>query len=145
MADFLTYVNGREYSWTDISVVIAGVPMAGITSITYSETQASEKVYGAGKRPVSFSLGKIEAECEIEISRVELNGLLAASVGNSLLDIGTFDIIVAYANSEAIPVVDIVKNCRFTSQNSGGSLDDASLSSTLTVMCSHVNFGVTLP
>lgn len=62
LADNPPLINGQAYSYADIIVTVLGVPVAGITSVEYSQTQEITENYGAGRFVVSRGLGKIEAE-----------------------------------------------------------------------------------
>ena len=46
-------VNGVNYSWGNISVVLFGTPVVGILSIEYKRKQKKENNYGAGFEPIS--------------------------------------------------------------------------------------------
>ena len=72
-------VNGQAYAYADIVVTVLGSPIAGISSISYSDAQEVTENYGAGRFPVSRGLGKIESEASMTIDRAELNALIIAA------------------------------------------------------------------
>lgn len=138
MPDFTPLVNGQAYSYADIVVTILGAPVAGITSVTYSDTQEITENFGAGRFPVSRGLGKIETEAAITIDRAELNAILLAAPNSRLQNIGEFDITVSYVPIGSAPVTDILKNCRFKNTPSGGSEGDSNIVAELELAVSHV-------
>ena len=46
-------INGRAYDYAQIEVNILGVPVAGISAISYTEEQEKVNNFGAGSNPVS--------------------------------------------------------------------------------------------
>lgn len=142
MATFIPLINGQAYSYVDITVNINGVIISGITTIEYDETQERTNNYGTGTRPTSRGSGKIEPTCTMSIERGEYNALINASPGHSLLNIPEFDVIVSYTPLNSIPVVDIIKNCRFLKNASGGSEGDTNIISELDLLPSHIEWNV---
>ena len=80
-------INGTEYSWGDIATCINGVPVSGITAISYGEKQDVQNNYGAGRYPVSRSKGRIEATAKITLYMSEV----VAICRNALLPYNTRD------------------------------------------------------
>ena len=50
-------VNGVAYSWSSVSFVLFGVPVAGIVNIEYKSKQTKTNNYGSGVEPVSMRVG----------------------------------------------------------------------------------------
>jgi hypothetical protein len=140
MADRTPLINGQAYSWVDIVVNVLGVPIAGITEITYSEEAEITDNYGQGRRPVSRGHGKIEAEASMTIDRAEYNALIQAAPGKNLMNIPEFDIQVAYLPEGSSPTVDILKNVRFKSNKGGASEGDTNVMAELELVISHVEW-----
>jgi hypothetical protein len=138
MADFTPLVNGQAYAYADIVVTILGQPVAGITSVTYSDSQEVTENFGAGRFPISRGLGKIETEASITIDRTELNAILVAAPDKRLQNIGEFDITVSYVPNASPAVTDILKNCRFKNTPSGGAEGDSNIVSELELAVSHI-------
>jgi hypothetical protein len=140
MAIFTPLVNGQAYAYADIVVTILGSPIAGITSVTYSDSQEITENFGAGNFPTSRGFGKIESEAAITIDRAELNALLNAAPDNRLQRIGEFDITVSYVPEGSAPVTDIIKNCRFKNTPSGASEGDSNVLAELELAVSHIQW-----
>jgi hypothetical protein len=106
-------INGVAYSWSSISFVLFGVPVAGIVNIEYKRKQAKTNNYGAGSEPVSRGYGKKEYDGSIEIYLDEWKRIIKASPSRDPLAIGWFDIPVLYGNSVADATKDVLKAVEF--------------------------------
>lgn len=106
-------VNGVNYSWVNLNVVIFGVPMTAITKISYGEKQMKELNYGAGQEPISEGYGNKSYEASIEVYSDWVRQLLIAS-GGSILALPRFDIPVAFGGSRVLAQTDILRQVAFT-------------------------------
>lgn len=107
-------INGVNYSWASVSVILFGVPLVGITSVSFKRKQAKTNNYGAGVDPVGRGHGKKEYEGSIEIYLDELKKVISAAPGRDILDIPAFDILIKTGNSASDATIDILKSCEFT-------------------------------
>lgn len=89
-------INGINYSWSNISVVLFGVPVVGIVSINYKRKLKKENNYGANNQPVSRGYGNYEYEGDIELYTDEWKRIINASPNRDPLSISPFDIQVVY-------------------------------------------------
>jgi len=108
-------INGYEYGWVDVQVVIEGSPLVvrGITGFSYGPKRAHENVYGAGSKPVAKSRGKKEFAGKITLLQSEAEALQAAlPVGFDLTDMDV-NITVSYAPTGGTIVTDQLVGCRF--------------------------------
>jgi len=106
-------INGVNYSWANVKLVLFGVPVVGITNIEYKRKQKKENNYGFGIDPVSRGYGNKEYEGKITLYRDEWNAIIAAAPNRDPLDIPWFDIQVSFAGSRVQPVLDVLKACEF--------------------------------
>lgn len=106
-------INGVNYSWANVKLVLFGVPVVGITQIEYKRKQKKENNYGFGIDPVSRGYGNKEYEGKITLYRDEWNAIIAAAPNRDPLDIPWFDIQVSFAGSRVQPVLDVLKACEF--------------------------------
>ncbi|WP_448529172.1 hypothetical protein [Raineya sp.] len=107
-------INGTEYAWEDIEVVLLGRPLIGVTEISYKTKKEQVKIYGRGRDPVAYGRSRNEYEGSITLLQSELEALQQSLPrGKTLTDIPAFDITVAYAYENAV-VVDILRGCTFT-------------------------------
>lgn len=106
-------INGVAYSWSSISFVLFGVPVAGIVNIEYKRKQTKTNNYGAGQEPISRGYGKKEYDGSIEIYLDEWKRVIAASPSRDPLAIGWFNIQVLYGNSVADATKDVLQAVEF--------------------------------
>lgn len=106
-------VNGINYDWSSVKLVLFGVPVVGITKITYKTKQKKENNYGMGTQPISRGYGNVEYEGSITLYKEEWQGIIAASVGRAPLDIPFFDIQVTFGGTRVQPTLDILRACEF--------------------------------
>jgi hypothetical protein len=138
-------INGKSYGWSDIQVVIMGRIVAGITAISYEDTQMMKDNPGAGKYPTSRGYGGIEAKASITLEMKELLGIQAAgkAAGYSRIqEIPKFNIPVAYVDSENVPVTDMLFNVQFTGNKRDVKTGDGSIEVQLDLIVSHIGWGV---
>lgn len=134
-------INGKAYEWADIIINIFGTPFAGVTNIEYEETQAMENIYGAGNRPVARAYGNITTTAKITILMEEMEGIQALpGIAGVIQRIPEFDITVAFTDSQLIPRVHTLKNCRFTKNVRTVNQGDTSIACECELILSHVNF-----
>lgn len=105
--------NGINYAWGDVKLVLFGIPIRGITKISYKEKQLKENNYGAGTQPISRGYGNSEYEASIEIFRDEWQAIKNASPNKRPLDIAPFDVQVLYGANAASAATDILQACEF--------------------------------
>jgi hypothetical protein len=126
MANFPTLINGIEYSWSTITITVNGTPVAGATSINYTQTRTKENIYGAGDQPVSRGRGNTEYEGSLTLLKSELEALKNSSPNRNILKIPPFTITVSFVPEGAQPVSEVLKYVEFTEQPFDGSQGDTS-------------------
>lgn len=135
-------VNGNEYSWADISVIIGGVPVTGITGIDYNDDQEVADIYAAGRYPVARSKGRITCTGKITLLSSEINALVRKTPNGRLQDLVPFPIIVSYIPDEGGAVVtDILHNCQFKSNKRSWTEGDTSKATDIDLAISHIEWG----
>lgn len=129
--NFPTNINGQVYSWSDITATIAGVPVAGITGISYKEEQAIDAVYGAGNRQVGYSSGKITNTGSVTLLKEEVEALQAAAPNGRLQEIPEFPIVVSYLTGDGKVAIHTLKFCKF--KNNGREPKEGDMSIAITI------------
>ena len=132
-------INGRAYDYTQITAIVLGVPLAGITSINYTEEQEKTNNMGAGNRPVSRGKGAIDASGSIDISMNDVEAVRDAAPSGSLLQIPMFDIVVVFGNPQK-PVTHVLKNVEFTSDGVESTQGDTDITRTFDIVISNVKY-----
>lgn len=106
-------INGINYAWANIKFNLFGVPVVGITEITYSRKQKKENNYGAGVEPISRGYGQREYEGSITIYLDEWKRIIAAAPNRDPLDIKPFDVQVLFGGSSVQFAQDTLRSCEF--------------------------------
>lgn len=92
-------VNGVSYSWVHITFILYGVPVKGITKITWKKKSDKVNNYGAGPDPVSRGYGRNEYEASIELYREEWQRIIDISPDKDPLSIPPQDVPVVFGGS----------------------------------------------
>lgn len=129
-------INGKEYAWGDVEVVLLGRQLLGIKGIEYGIKQEKEYQYGRGNKPYAIQKGNKTPEGSLTVSQSEIEALLqAAGSGNDITDIPPFNVIISYVPEEGDPIVtDICKNCEFTESMKSIKQNDKAMEITLPFM-----------
>lgn len=130
-------INGRAYDYAQIEVNILGVPVAGITAISYTEEQEKVNNFGAGSRPVSRGHGAINASGSVTVSMNDIEAIRDAAPLGSLLQIPSFDISVTFLNAQKV-VTHVLKNVEFLNDGVEATQGDTNLERSFDLVVSHV-------
>lgn len=106
-------INGVNYSWANVQMILFGNLLIGVTKISYKSKQAKENNYGFGSAPISRGYGNYEYEGSIEMYTDEWKKIIAASPGRDPLKIAPFDIPVIFGGSRVQADKDILKYVEF--------------------------------
>lgn len=131
-------INGVSYAWTDVTFVLFGVPVVGITKISYKRKQNKENLYGAGSRPTSRGYGRIEYEGEIELYTEELKRIIAAAPNRDILKIPPFDIPVVFGSDRTAPDKDVLKAVEFLEDPLETNEGDTSIRVTIPIIIGDI-------
>ena len=134
-------INGQEYAWGDIVCAINGVPVTGITAVSYSDKQEMQNNYGAGRHPISRSKGRITPSAKITLYQSEVVALVKQTLNGRLQDIAPFDITVSYLPENGMIVTDKIRNCQFTENKRDWKEGDMKQEVELELLPSHIEFG----
>lgn len=106
-------INGTNYAWNNIKVVLFGVPVIGITKLEYKAKQTKENNYGMGTEPVSRGIGNKEYDGSMELYLDEWKRIIDASPERDPLNIPPFNVQVIYGGTRVLPNVDILQAVEF--------------------------------
>lgn len=120
-------VNGINYSYSNISVILFGTPVVGILSIEYTRKQKKENNYGAGNQPVSRGYGNYEYEGSIELYTDTWKGIINSSPGRDPLKIAPFDIPITFGGTGVLTTKDVLRAVEFMSDPLEGKSGDTKL------------------
>lgn len=120
-------INGRAYSWSNITLNIFGVKPIGISKINYKEEQEIEDIHGAGQRAVARGLGNITNDGSITFHMNELQALRDSRDDGKIINIPEFDAVVAFLPPGGKIVTHTLKNCRFKNDGVDVSQNDKNI------------------
>lgn len=107
-------INGVNYSWANISLILFGTPIVGIVAISYKRKQSKKNNYGAGQQPVSRGYGDYEYEGSIELYMDTWKAIIAGSPNRDPMLIAPFDIPVTFGGTGVSSTKDVLRACEFT-------------------------------
>ena len=137
-------VNGKEYAWEDINIVLFGRIVEGVSDIKYKVKREQVAIYGRGSTPVAHSRSKKEHEASITLLQSELEAIQKAlPAGKDLTDLEAFDITVTYAPQNSLEIVtDVLKGCRFVEYEKGMATGDTHKEVELPLNLSNILYNV---
>lgn len=124
-------INGINYSWASVRLVLFGVPVTGITKIEYKVKQAKTNNYGVGTEPVSRGYGNKEYEGSIELYLDEWKAIQLASPNGNPTDIAPFSIQVVFGGTRTTAATDVLNMVEFLEDPMTASQGDTSLKVTI--------------
>jgi hypothetical protein len=135
-------INGINYSWANITLVLFGVPVVGITKIEYKRKQKKENNYGFGSQPVSRGYGNYEYEGSLEIYQDEWQRICAAAPNGDPLLIPPFEVQVVYSGRGILANKDVLKAVEFTEDNFTANQGDTKLMVSVPLVIGLIERGV---
>lgn len=140
-ANEIPLINGLELSWANVSFMLAGVPVIGITQIDYDDTEEKENTYGSGKMPIGRGEGTYQAQVEMTLRASELEAIAARAPKGRLQEFGLFDIVVSYiAKGSTVRHTHKIRNCEFTGNKRSVGQGDKMIESSPGIICSHIEW-----
>lgn len=122
-------INGREYEYADISIIIGGVPIVGFREVKYKREREKEAMFAKGRKAHSIQSGNDIITGSIKFTQSQMEALELATGGN-ILD-AKVDIVVSYgaelnATSVASAVIstDVIVGAEFTEYEKGMAQGD---------------------
>ena len=132
-------INGINYSWSNVSFVLFGVPVVGITKIEYKRKQAKSNNYGAGPNPVSRGYGNYEYEGSIELYTDEWKRIIQSAPGRDPLSIAPFDIEVTFSGRGLTAEKDRLRSCEFMEDPLSANQGDNKLMVTIPLIIAQID------
>ncbi|MCW3168910.1 hypothetical protein OMO38_10290 [Chryseobacterium sp. 09-1422] len=119
--------SSKQYKWPDLSVVVGGRILEGITVVEYAEKREKDFLYGRGSKPHRVVSGNASYEGKISIWQSELEAMTRDAPNNDILLL-EMEIIIAYVPSDGGQIVtDILKGVEFTEVKKGMTQGDKNM------------------
>lgn len=131
-------INGVAYSWANITLVLFGVPLIGITDIKYKRKQKKDNLYGHGVDPIARGYGNKEPDGSITIYLDEWKRIIAASPNRDPLDIAPFDITIVYGGSKVAADRDVLRSVEFMEDPFDAKQGDSKLTVTIPLVIASI-------
>jgi hypothetical protein len=126
--------KSNEFSWSDIQIYMSGKIVAGVTSISYTESQEKNNIYAKGNKPHSRGHGNKTYEGEISLLQSEVEALQSQLGPNqSILDLRNVTIVISYAPANGVPVSDSCKHVEFNEIPKGMNQGDGNMEVTASI------------
>jgi hypothetical protein len=132
-------INGVNYSWANITLILFGVPVVGITKISYKRAQKKENNYGMGAQPVSRGYGNYEYGGSIELYLDEWNRIIAASPNRDPFQIGPFDVPITFGGNGVQATKHVLRAVEFTEDNFDSSQGDTKIMITVPLVIGAID------
>lgn len=104
-------VNGKVYSWEDITINVPGLDSIAITEISYDFEQEAELIYRTGGSPCGYGTGNKKNTVKLVVGREDYNTILvwAKKRGKRLSRLPLDKITISYANEDQDTVTDVLR------------------------------------
>lgn len=135
-------INGVNYSWGNLSVVLFGNIVVGITKLSYKAKQEKTLNHGWGNEPVSIGYGRKDYEGSMELYSDEWRKIIAAAPNNDPLQIIGSDIQIVFAGSRVLPTKDVLKYVEFLENPFDGSEGDTRFVVTIPLLIAGIDTGL---
>jgi hypothetical protein len=131
-------INGVSYGFANIKMIIGGVPVVGITKLSYNAKQNKENLYGASYEPISRGYGNVEYEASMEIYTEEWQRIIASSPDRNPLLIPAFDVPVVFGGIGVTPMQHTLKAVEFMENPLDSSQGDTSIKITIPLIIAGI-------
>ena len=133
-------INGVAYSHSDIIVNILGVPVVGVTEISYSDPQAMELNYGTGNQPISMSMGQVSPAGSITLEMNDVEKLMDVAPAGKIQNIPFFDIGVNFVTEDGKFARHRLKKCRFKGRNFTSSTGNTQITEAIELFIGDIDY-----
>lgn len=135
-----TLINGVNYAWSNVSLILFGAVPVGIVKISYKRKQKKENNYGLNNKPISRGYGNYEFEASIELYQDEWQQIIANSPNNDPFSIPPFDIPIVFEGQNLEPVQHTLRSCEFMEDGFEGSQGDTRLMVTVPLIVGDIEY-----
>lgn len=132
-------INGINYSYSNIKMILFGVQVNGITKISYKKKQTKENNYGMGTQPVSRGYGNYEYEGSIEMYLDEWKRIIAAAPNRDPLAIAPFDVSIVYGGTSVQADKDVLRSVEFLEDPLDANQGDTKLLVTIPIILAGID------
>jgi len=120
-------VNGVEYSWEDVQIVISGksIPLDGVVDHNYTLTKEHFNIHARGAKPRASGRGKEDFKGTLVLLQSEFEAWQKTlPAGTNITQLFGVNITTAYAPAGGLGTVDQCFGCRFGEVKKGMKTGD---------------------
>lgn len=118
--------NGEVYAWAGTRINIAGVEIVTMQSISYTDEETMEPIYGVGNKPIGLGRGAIAYQGSITLLADTVHQLQQASPSGRLQDLPMFALPVKFQAGRKV-MTDVLRGVKFTTNQRSASQGDTSM------------------
>lgn len=131
-------INGVNYSWGNLNVVLFGNIVIGIGKLSYKARQEKTNNYGWNQKPISRGYGRYEFEGSIDLYSDEWIKIIRSSPNNDPLQLLPSDIQIVFAGSRVLPNKDTLQAVEFLENPFDASEGDTKLMVTVPIIIGDI-------
>ncbi len=136
-------INGEEYSFEDISLIVDGETISGFQGIEYTTSKEHYNMTGKGNKPTGIRRGKESYTASLDVMQSTLEMFQRRlAPGRKITDMRPFTIIVAYAPEGGVVTVDRLEFCRVLSVQKGLKTDSGEQGFNLPLLPGDIKYNV---
>lgn len=132
-------INGKAFSASDITLMIAGITVASASALTATVSQEKTNNKGFSDEPVSRGRATKEYESSIDLSYTDALKLRNLSPTGGLLEVPVFEILVILDNAVNVSRIRI-KNAEFMDDGIEVSVDDTEIKRTYGLVIAGIDY-----
>ncbi|WIW70609.1 hypothetical protein [Anaerosinus gibii] len=118
-------INGKAYSWEDITITLPHGVLIGIQDIEYSDKKETNAEYGKGSVPIGYSEGNYSAEVKFTLLLEEAKKFNdAMKLYPAFYRHKPFPIVVSYANEDERTLTDVLPSVKITERKNSAKQGD---------------------
>jgi hypothetical protein len=133
-------INGVEYTHADIVVNVLGIPVIGVTAITYSDMQDITGNHATGQHYSSVGFGVFNPTASITMTMKEVQRLANAAPNGRIQNIPFFDIGVIFATEAGDLVRHRLIKCKFKGRSISSSTNNTQIEESLELFVADINY-----
>ncbi|MEZ5017342.1 MAG: hypothetical protein R2800_09845 [Flavipsychrobacter sp.] len=138
-------INGMEYDWSTVNVMLLNRIVEGISAVDYDDNVDKVTHKGRGKFGVSRGRGNYEASGSITLSMKEVVAIQRAlPKGRRMQDIAPFPIIISYLPDDGsnVIVTDRMNDCEFTNVSRKTKVGDTQFESEFVLEVGSIDWDI---
>lgn len=127
-------INGINYSWGNITVLLFGIPVISCQKINFKKTQEKTNTYGLGFDVISRGYGNNTYEASLDMLQDDWQNIISASPNHDPLNIPPFQIRVVFGGTRVTSRTVKLNNCEFLENNFEASQGDTKLNVSIPII-----------